>query len=133
MPRLGRTRGSPSEGRLPLGERPRPAYHIDLFKLSLEAMPKSESVPVTTPMCNPAHLGEVIHDLCLDDCGAETASARLGIARDELEPVLASEAPMTASLAIDLEEAGIGNAALWMRIQGTYTLAQERLRRVRES
>ena len=95
-------------------------------------MHKSESEPVTTPMRNPAHPGEVIHDLCLDHCGAEAASAHLGIARDELEPVLAGEAPMTASLAIDLEEAGIGNAALWMRIQGTYALAQERLRRARE-
>ena len=95
-------------------------------------MHQSESVPVTTPVRNPAHPGEVIHDLCLDDCGAETASARLGIARDELEPVLKGEAPMTASLAIDLEEAGIGNAALWMRIRGTYALAQERLRRARE-
>ena len=84
-------------------------------------------------MCNPAHPGEVIHDLCLDDCGAETASARLGIARDELEPVLAGEAPMTASLAIALEEAGIGNAALWMRIQGTCDLAQERHRRAHAS
>ena len=58
---------------------------------------------------------------------------RLGLARDVLEPVLAGEAPMTASLAIDLEEAGNGNAALWMRIQGTYALAQERLRREREA
>ena len=96
-------------------------------------MPNSESVPVTTPMHNPAHPGEVIHDLCLDGCGAEAASTRLGIDRDVLEPVLAGEAPMTAGLAIDLEEAGIGNAALWMRIQGTYALAQERLRRARGS
>ncbi len=91
-------------------------------------MPRPESVPLTTPMHNPAHPGEVIHDLCLDDCGAEAASVRLGLARDVLEPVLAGEAPMTASLAIDLAEAGNGNAALWMRIQGTYALAQERLR-----
>ena len=92
-----------------------------------------ESVPVTAPMHSPAHPGEVIHDLCLDGCGAAAASARLRIARHELEPVLAGEAPMTASLAIDLEEAGIGNAALWMRIQGTYDLAQERLRRAHAS
>lgn len=97
------------------------------------AMPKSESLPVTTPMHNPAHPGEMIHDLCLNDCGAEAASARLGIAREVLEPVLAGEAPMTASLAIDLEEAGIGNAALWMRMQATYALAQERLRSARGS
>ena len=65
----------------------------------------------------------MIHYLCLDDCGAVAASARLGIARDMLESVLAGEAPMTASQAIDLEEAGMGTAALWMRIQGTYALA----------
>ena len=39
---------------------------------------------------------------------------------------------MTPILGLALEAAGISNASFWMRLQGSYDLAQERLRRERE-
>ena len=72
-------------------------YDIDYAGYRSSAM--RESGPVTTPLRNPAHPSEVTHDLCLNDCGTEAASARLGIDRDVLEQVLAGEPPMAARLA----------------------------------
>lgn len=91
-------------------------------------MPEQTAVPMR--MRNPSHLGRVIRDLGFAE-GTRPAemSECLGLDLAELEPVLAAEAPLTPSLALALEEAGISNASFWMRLQGSYDLAQERLRR----
>lgn len=83
-------------------------------------------------MRNPPHTGCVLHSLWLETCTPEAAAERLGIDLDVLGPVLAGEAPVTPSIALALEDAGISNAAFWMRMQATYDLAQERLRQERE-
>ena len=83
-------------------------------------------------MRNPPHTGCVLHRLWLENCTPEAAAKRLGIDLAVLEPVLAGEAPVTPRIALALEDAGISNAAFWMRMQATYDLAQERLRQERE-
>lgn len=89
-------------------------------------------VPTSVRMRNPSHPGRVIRDLGFAEGTQPAAMAeRLGLDLAELEPVLAAEAPLTPSLALALEAAGISNASFWMRLQGSYDLAQERLRRER--
>ena len=87
-----------------------------------------------TPMRNPSHPGRVVRSLGFEE-GTTPAQMveRLGVDLAELQPVLDGESPMTPSLAIALEDAGISNASFWMRMQSTYDLAQERLRREREA
>lgn len=83
-------------------------------------------------MRNPPHTGFVLHSLWFENCTPEAAAERLGIDLDVLGPVLASEAPVTPSITLALEDAGISNAEFWMRMQAAYDLAQERLRQERE-
>ena len=85
-----------------------------------------------THMRNPPHTGLVVRDMGFEE-GTTLAqmAERLGVDLAELQPVLDGEAPMTPSLAIALEEAGISNASFWMHMCGSYELAQERLRRER--
>ena len=84
-------------------------------------------------MRNPPHTGQVVLDRCFEESTTTPQmTERIGVDLAELQPVLDGEAPMTPSLAIALEEAGISNASLWMRMRGSDRLAQERLRRERE-
>ena len=89
-------------------------------------MPK----PTLKPMRNPPHPGLVVQDLGFTE-GTQRAEMieRIGLDPAEIDPVLDGEAPLTASVAIALEDAGISNAAYWLRMQSIYDLAQERLRR----
>ena len=84
-------------------------------------------------MRNPSHPGRVVRDLGFIEGTQPAAMAeRLGLDLAELQPVLDGHAPMTPSLALALEAADISNASFWMRLQGSYDLAQERIRRERE-
>lgn len=85
-----------------------------------------------TSMRNPSHPGRVVRTLGFEEGTPAAMSAHIGVDLAELQPVLDGEAPMTPSLASALEDAGIGLAALWVRMQGSYDRAQERLRRERE-
>lgn len=86
-------------------------------------MPEQTAVPMR--MRSPSHPGRVIRDLGFAE-GTHPAemAERLGCDLAELEPV-------TPSLALALEEAGISSASFWVRLQGSYDLAQERFRRER--
>ena len=93
------------------------------------------TAPVTPPkrMRNPPHTGRVVRSLGFEEGTSPAQMAeRLGVDLAELQSVLDGEAPMTPSLAIALEDAGISNASFWMRMWSSYELAQERLRRERE-
>lgn len=82
---------------------------------------------------NPPHPGRVLHDLWLEGRPLEAAAERVGVDVGDLRPVLDGEAPLTPKLALALEVAGISNADFWTRMQGSYDLAQERLRIERET
>ena len=92
-------------------------------------MPK----PTLKPMRNPPHPGVVVQELGFAE-GTQRSEMieRIGLDRSEIDPVLNGEAPLSASVAIALEDAGISNAAYWLRMQSIYDLAQERLRRERD-
>ena len=83
------------------------------------------------PMKNPAHPGLAVKDeidaLEPPQSVAKAAEA-LGVTRQQLHRVLTGECAVTPEMAIRLEMAGIGKADFWNRMQGSYDLAQVRLR-----
>ena len=82
------------------------------------------------PMPNPPHLGELIRE-SMDEMGwniTKTAE-RLGCERGTLSRLLNGKAGVSASMALALEEIGWGTADHWMRMQGSYELAQARRER----
>ena len=86
--------------------------------------------PPPKRMRNPSHTGRVVRTMAFEEGTTPAQMAeRLGVDLAELQPVLDGEAPMTASLAIALEDAGLSHAEFWMRLWAHYELAQERLRR----
>lgn len=106
------------------------AYDIDYPGYHQIDMPK----PALKPMRNPPHPGLVVQELGFAE-GTQRAEMieQIGLDRAEIAPVLDGKAPLTASVAIALEDAGISYADYWLRMQSIYDLAQERLRRERDS
>ena len=83
------------------------------------------------PMLNPPHLGELIRE-SMEAAGwnvTETA-AHLGCERGTLSRLLNGRAGVSANMALALEDIGWGTAEHWMRMQGSYELAQARRERV---
>ena len=83
------------------------------------------------PMLNPPHLGELIRE-SMEAAGwnvTETA-AHLGCERGTLSRLLNGRAGVSANMALALEDIGWGAAEHWMRMQGSYELAQARRERV---
>ena len=83
------------------------------------------------PMLNPPHLGELIRE-SMEATGwnvTETA-AHLGCERGTLSRLLNGRAGVSANMALALENIGWGTAEHWMRMQGSYELAQARRERV---
>ncbi len=78
---------------------------------------------------NPPHPGRTIRDGCLvDGMTVGEAAAKLGVARHTLSRVLNGKAGITPAMALKLEAVGWSNAAFWVRLQGSYDLAQARKR-----
>ena len=79
---------------------------------------------------HPPHPGEtILHDCLGGALSVSEAARRLAVPRRTLDRVLKGTAPVTARLALRLEEQGWSNAEFWLRLQATYDLAMERLRR----
>jgi addiction module HigA family antidote len=79
-------------------------------------------------MKTPVHPGEILREDVLADLGlgvGETAS-RLGVSRVALSRVLHGHARISPSLAVRLEEAGVGTARAWLAMQAAHDLATER-------
>jgi len=81
------------------------------------------------PMKNPPHPGLAIKDACLDELGLSVTEAanHLGVARHTLSRVINGRSGISPDMAIRLEKAGWSNAALWIRLQASYDLAQARM------
>jgi addiction module HigA family antidote len=77
---------------------------------------------------NPVHPGEILREDVLADLGLGVgeAASRLGISRVALSRVLHGHARISPSLAVRLEEAGVGTARAWLAMQIAYDLAAER-------
>lgn len=80
------------------------------------------------PMHNPAHPGEVLRVLWLDEFGLSVTEAarHLGVSVERLSEFCAAESPLTGELAIRLERAFGSTAEAWMRMQAAWDLAQAR-------
>lgn len=79
-------------------------------------------------MKNPIHPGELIREDVLVELGLSVSEAatRLGVSRVALSRVLHGHARISPSLAIRLEEAGVGSARAWLAMQSAHDLAAER-------
>lgn len=79
-------------------------------------------------MKNPVHPGEILREDVLTDLGLGVgeAASRLGVSRVALSRVLHGHARISPSLAVRLEEGGVGTARAWLAMQAAYDLAAER-------
>lgn len=78
---------------------------------------------------NPLHPGRLIVGTCERKSLSRTEAAALfGIKCADLTEVLEERSPVTPELALRIEAAGWSNAAIWMRSQCDYDLAQARRR-----
>ena len=81
------------------------------------------------PMRNPAHPGEIVRECMASKGWTTTACAdQLGISRVTLSRLLNGRAGVSVAMALALERIGWSNADHWVRLQGSYDLAQARLR-----
>ena len=81
------------------------------------------------PMRNLAHPGEIVRE-CMEskDWTVTACADQLGISRVTLSRLLNGRAGVSVAMALALERIGWGNADHWIRMQGSYDLAQARLR-----
>ena len=79
-------------------------------------------------MKSPVHPGEILREDVLADLGlgVSEAASRLGVSRVALSRVLHRHARISPSLAVRLEEAGVGTARSWLAMQAAHDLATER-------
>ncbi len=78
-------------------------------------------------MCNPSHPGALLRDSMEAEGWTVTECAeRLGVARHTLSRLLNGHAGVSPAMALALERIGWSDAEHWMRMQGSYDLAQER-------
>ncbi|MGR3808109.1 HigA family addiction module antitoxin [Pasteurella testudinis] len=77
-------------------------------------------------MRKPSHPGEVLLSGYIEanDIKIKELAEHLGFSRETLSRVLHAKTPMTANLALSLEEAGISTARLWLSLQTKYDLWQ---------
>ena len=81
------------------------------------------------PMRNPAHPGEIVRE-CMESKGwtATECAAQLGVGRITLSQLLNGRTGVSTTMALALERTSWSNADHWVRMQGSYDLAQARLR-----
>ena len=81
------------------------------------------------PMLNPAHPGKIVRE-CMEAKGwtVTECAAKLGVSRIRLSRLLNGRAGVSTAMALALERIGWSNADHWVRMQGSYDLAQARLR-----
>ena len=78
-------------------------------------------------MYTPSHPGALIRDSMEAEGWTVTECAeRLGVARHTLSRLLNGHAGVSPAMALALERIGWSDAEHWMRMQGSYDLAQER-------
>lgn len=75
-------------------------------------------------MRKPAHPGQILLDGFIEPnhIKIKDLAEHLGFSRETLSRVLHGKTPMTANLALSLEEAEISTAKLWLNLQTKYDL-----------
>lgn len=71
-----------------------------------------------------AHPGEFLKEMIFDELGITVTKAAksLSVTRAALSRVLNGKAGISPDLALRLEDAGVGKAAVWIRMQASYDL-----------
>ncbi|EEV24373.1 HigA family addiction module antitoxin [Glaesserella parasuis] len=79
----------------------------------------------------PSHPGEILLTGFIEpnNIKIKALAEHLGFSRETLSRVLHGKTPMTANLAIALEEAGISSARLWLSLQAAYDVWELKQRR----
>lgn len=78
-------------------------------------------------MYDPPHPGELLRDAIeAEGWTVSAAASRMAVARNTLSRVLNGRAGISPRLALALERLGWSNATHWVRMQGSYDLAQAR-------
>lgn len=82
-------------------------------------------------MRKPAHPGQILLDGFIEpnNIKIKDLAEHLGFSRETLSRVINGKTPMTANLALSLEEAGISTAKLWLNLQTKYDLWQLKQKR----
>ena len=80
-------------------------------------------------MLNPCHPGEILRgNLEAEGWTVTDTASQLGCTRQALSRLLNGRSGITPAMALALERIGWSDASFWMRLQGSYELAQERRR-----
>ena len=82
-------------------------------------------------MLNPAHPGEILREsIEASEWTVTEAAGRLGVGRQALSRLLNGHSGISPSMALAIERLGWGEADSWIRLQGSWELAQERRRQM---
>ncbi|PJG82943.1 HigA family addiction module antitoxin [Caviibacterium pharyngocola] len=82
-------------------------------------------------MRKPSHPGEILYDGFIEpnNIKIKDLAEHLGFSREMLSRVINAKTPMTANLALALEDAGISTARLWLSLQTNYDVWQLKQKR----
>ena len=80
------------------------------------------------PMKKPPHPGRIVRQDCIEPLGLTITEAAkvLGVTRQALNNVVNGKAGISPEMAVRLSKAFGGSAAMWIRLQSNYDLAQVR-------
>lgn len=78
---------------------------------------------------NPVHPGTILQEDVLKPLGLSvaTVASRLGTSRNALSRIVNGRSRISASFAVRLEKAGVGEAQAWVHLQAQYDLATTKL------
>lgn len=79
-------------------------------------------------MRKPSHPGFVLYDgfITPNHIKIQDLAEHLGFSRETLSRLCHGKTPMTANMALNLEEAGIGKATTWLNLQTKYSLWEQK-------
>ncbi|OOH86208.1 addiction module antidote protein, HigA family [Pasteurellaceae bacterium 15-036681] len=77
-------------------------------------------------MRQPTHPGIILYDGFIEpnNISIKELATHLGFSRETISRLIHGKTPMTANLALALEDAGISRANLWLNLQSAYDLWQ---------
>jgi antitoxin HigA-1 len=95
-------------------------------------MPKKPEYPVTKPMYNPAHPGEVLREMITDGLGINIneAAKKLDVDRTTLSRLLNGRIAVSVDMALRLSKALDTTPRFWLTMQQSYDLAPIRTRKI---
>lgn len=83
-------------------------------------------------MRKPTHPGIILFDGFIEPYNIQVTklAKHLGFSRETISRLIHGKAPMTANIALALEDAGISTAKLWLNLQSAYDVWELKQQRV---